>query len=184
MQKVKGSVLKSRLDFVKEHFGEDQVRQVLASLGADHQAALKKMVPSTWLPFEIGKRLDEAIVQVCGAGDPRFFEQLGVASADKNLTTLHASFVTPGDPEAFLRKAPQIYELYYQTGRRAWQKTGEGEGYLTTHDAETFSAPDCLTVVGWYKRALEMCGATHVRVEEEECRALGGAVCRYRVRWE
>ncbi|UCC73420.1 MAG: TIGR02265 family protein [Gemmatimonadota bacterium] len=184
MQKVKGSVLKSRLDFVEEHFGEDEVQQVMASLSAEDQEALRKMLPSSWLSFEIGKRLDDAIVQVCGKGDPQFFEQLGVASADKNLTTLHSTFLTPGDPEAFLRKAPQIYELYYQTGRRAWEKTGESEGYLTTYDAETFSAADCLTVVGWYKRALAMCGATTVEVEEEECRALGGAVCRYRVRWE
>ena len=55
---------------------------------------------------------------------------------------------------------------------------------LTTRDAETFSKPDCLTVVGWYRRALEMCGAKNVRVLEEECRARGGAVCRYRVSWQ
>ena len=79
MQKVKGSVLQSRLDFVRGQFGEDQLKQVMASLGAEDQEALKKMVPSTWLPFEIGKRLDDAIVQVCGEGDPKFFEQLGVA---------------------------------------------------------------------------------------------------------
>ena len=54
---------------------------------------------------------------------------------------------------------------------------------LTTHDAETFSAPDCLTVVGWYRRALAMCGARAPRVVEEECRAKGGSVCRYRLSW-
>jgi hypothetical protein len=62
-------------------------------------------------------------------------------------------------------------------------KTGAKEAVLTTHDAETFSAPDCLTVIGWYRKALEMCGATTVRIVEEECRARGGAVCRYRVSW-
>jgi len=59
----------------------------------------------------------------------------------------------------------------------------EREGVLTTYEAETFSAPDCLTVVGWYRRALELCGAGSVRVVEEECRAKGGTVCRYRVSW-
>lgn len=184
MQKVKGSVLKSRLEFVEEHFGADGVKKLMASLGAEDQEALKKMLPSTWLPFEVGKRLDDAIVNVLAGGDPKFFEQLGIASADKNLTTFHASFLTPGDPEAFLRKAPQIYGLYYQKGRREWEKTGEREGYLTTYEAETFSAADCLTVVGWYKRALEMCGASSIEVVEEECRAKGGEFCRYRVRWE
>jgi hypothetical protein len=54
---------------------------------------------------------------------------------------------------------------------------------ITTHDAQTYSVPDCLTIVGWYRRALEMCGATGVEIVEEECRAKGGAVCSYRVQW-
>ena len=54
---------------------------------------------------------------------------------------------------------------------------------MTTRDAHNFSAPDCLTVVGCHRRALAMCGAEAPRVVEEECRALGGDVCRYRLRW-
>jgi hypothetical protein len=38
-------------------------------------------------------------------------------------------------------------------------------------------------VIGWYRRALEMCGATNVHITEDECRARGGAVCRYRISW-
>ena len=30
----------------------------------------------------------------------------GAASAEKNLTSLHAGYLTPGDPQAFLAKAP------------------------------------------------------------------------------
>jgi len=184
MQKVKGSVLKSRLEFAEEHFGEDGLRQVMQTLDVADRQALERMLPSSWLDFEIGKRLDDTIVKVLASGDPQFFEELGVASANKNLTSFHATFIAPGNPEAFLRKASQIYRLYYQTGRREYESLGEKEGVLTTYDAETFSAPDCLTVVGWYKRALEMCGAKTAYVVEEECRAKDGDVCRYRVRWE
>jgi hypothetical protein len=38
-------------------------------------------------------------------------------------------------------------------------------------------------VIGWYRRALEMCGAEGVSIVEDECRARGGEVCRYRVEW-
>lgn len=184
MQQVKGSVLKSRLGFVEEHSGADAVGRVLAALPAEDQQALKTVLTMKWYPFALGKRLDEAIVRELGGGRREFFERLGAASADKNLTTLHASFLVAGDPHAFLAKAPQIYALYYETGRREYARTGEREGVLTTHDAETFSGPDCLTVIGWYRRALELCGAHDVRIVEEECRARGGAVCRYRVSWE
>jgi uncharacterized protein (TIGR02265 family) len=137
-----------------------------------------------WYPFEVGKRLDESIVRTLGQGRRDFFLRLGQASADRNLTTVHKAFLVAGDPHAFLAKAPQVYALYYDKGRREYQRTGDHEGVLTTHDAETFSAPDCLTIIGWHRRALEMCGATDVQIVEEECRALGGAVCRYRVTWK
>lgn len=183
-QKIKGSVLKSRLAFVREQAGEEALARVLASLPPDDQRALSSLVPVAWLPFELGKRLDDAIVQVLAGGSLAYFERLGEASAEKNLSTVHAAFLAPGDPHAFLAKAAQIYRMYYQVGRREYEKVGEREALLTTHEAETFSKSDCLTVIGWYKRALEMCGAKNPRIYEEECRADGGAVCRYRVTWQ
>jgi len=183
-QKVKGSVLKSRLAFVEKQFGPEGLDKVMEHLEPEDQKALRAMVPVAWLDFEIGRRLDDAIVKVLGGGRPEVFERLGAASADANLTTVHAAFVAPGDPQAFLAKAPQIYRMYYQTGRREYEKTGEKEGVLTTHDAETFSKADCLTVIGWYKRALELCGAKDPRIVEDSCRARGDEVCRYRVSWQ
>jgi uncharacterized protein (TIGR02265 family) len=183
MQKVKGSVLKARLSYVKEQFGADTLQQVLDSLTEGDRKAVRTLLPIQWVPFEVGKRLDDAIVAVVGRGNTDFFERLGEASAEKNLTGAHQYFLAPGDPHAFLAKAPQIYRMYYQTGRREYDRIGEKEGVLTTHDAETFSAADCLTVIGWHRRALEMCGASGVEIVEEECRARGDEVCRYRVSW-
>ena len=184
MQQIKGSVLKSRLAFVEQSFGDDALRRVMESLGPDDQRALRMILPSSWFPFEVGRRLDAAIVSQVGNGDERFFERLGEASAEKNLSTVHRGLLTQGDAHAFLAKAPNIYRLYYEKGHRDYEKTGEREGVVTTYDAETFSAPDCGTVRGWYRKALEMCGVKNVRVVEEECRARGGSVCRYRISWE
>jgi uncharacterized protein (TIGR02265 family) len=180
---VKGSVLKSRLAFVEQQGGAAAVARVLATLPPADRIELRNLVAIQWCPFELGRRLDDAIVTVLGGGRAQFFERLGAASADANLTGVHKSFLTPGDPQAFLAKAPQVYKLYYDTGRREYARTGPTEAVLTTYEAETFSGPDCLTVIGWHRRALEMCGATNVRITEEECRARGGAVCRYRISW-
>jgi uncharacterized protein (TIGR02265 family) len=183
MQEVKGSVLKSRFAMVEELGGADATERVLAAMTAEDRAALKAVVAVGWYPFDLGTRLDDAIVKTLGGGRPEFFEKLGAASAETNLTGPHKSFLAPGDPHRFLGRAHAIYGAYYKTGHREYQQTGEKEGLLTTYEAENFSAPDCLTVVGWHKKALEMCGCTGVAVVEEECRARGGAVCRYRVTW-
>lgn len=185
MISVKGSVLRARLALVDELAPGDGRKRVLARLAAPERETLGALLASSWYPFELGRHLDEAIVQELGGGRSDFFEKLGEASAEKNLGPggVHRGFLVPGDPQAFLAKTPLIYAYYYDQGRRDYQKTGEQEAVLTTREAETFSAPDCLTVVGWYRRALEMCGAGAPRVVEEECRARGGAVCRYRLTW-
>ena len=183
MIQIKGSVLLSRLALVREIDPVKGLERVLARLSDFERAALQNPLASSWYPFDLGKRLDEAVVQVLGGGRTEFFEKLGAASAENNLGGVHKKFLTVGDPHAFLAKAPTIYAFYYDEGRREYEKTGPTEGVLTTHDASTFSAPDCATVVGWHRRALEMCGATKPRVVEEECRARGGRVCRYRVSW-
>ena len=185
MISVKGSVLRSRLALVEDLAPKDGRERVLSRLTPAERDTLTSLLASAWYPFELGKRLDEAIVEVLGGGRPEFFEKLGEASADKNLGTggVHRSFLVAADPQAFLAKAPLIYSYYYDQGRRDYEKTGDTEAVLTTRDAETFSAPDCLTVVGWYRRALAMCGARSPRVVEEECRARGGSVCRYRLTW-
>jgi len=183
MQQIKGTILKSRLGFVEQHWGRDGVERVLGSLPDEDQKTLRTLLSVKWYPFEIGQRLDAAIVQVMANGDRGVFERLGAASAEANLGSVHKQFLTPGKPHVFLGKAQLIYGFYYETGRRTYQQTGERAGVLTTHDAETFSVPDCLTVAGWYRRALELCGARGVSIVEDECRATGGEVCRYRFEW-
>jgi uncharacterized protein (TIGR02265 family) len=184
MQQIKGAVLKSRLAFVERHSGKEGVQRVLESLPAADQRTLRLVFTSNWYPFELGEALDQAIVQVIAGGDSEFFERLGEASAEGNLGGIHSGYLTKGDAHAFLAKAPSIYSLYYESGRREYQPVGPNEGVLTTFDATDFSAPDCLTVIGWHRKALEMCGVPGVRIVEEECRAKGGTVCRYRVSWQ
>jgi uncharacterized protein (TIGR02265 family) len=183
MIQIKGSVLLSRLALIREIDPENGLARVLSRLSESDRTTLQNPLASSWYPFDLGKRLDEAVVEVLGGGRTEFFERLGAASAENNLGGVHKRFLTVGDPHAFLAKAPTIYAFYYDQGRREYEKTGPTEGVLTTHDASTFSAPDCATVAGWYRRALEMCGAKKPQVVEAECRARGGKVCRYRVSW-
>ena len=183
--KIKGNIIAARREFVKEHFGEAGWDQVLSSLPPQDQQTLRgTILPTQWFPFETGSQLDKAIVSVLGRGDAQVFEDLGKQSAVKSLSQMHKTFLTPGDPQAFMRKADTIYRYYYDTGRREYRETGPDSGVLTTFDAETFSAPDCLTVIGWYKEALRQCGASEVMVTEEECRAKGGACCQYVFSWK
>lgn len=185
MTKVKGAVILARRTFAKQEFGEEGWQRVLEALPESDRSLLEGAVlTSTWYPFEVNKRLDEAITGALGGGQREFFESIGARSAQENLSGPHRAFLTPGNPARFMGSTDRIYQFYYDTGSREFEATGPDSGVMTTHEADTFSETDCLTVIGWYKEALKMCGATAVEIEEEQCRARGDDVCRYRIRWQ
>jgi uncharacterized protein (TIGR02265 family) len=183
--KIRGVVLLARKAFVQEHFGEGAWERVLSSLPKADQAVFKGIVVQVgWYPFELGERLDRAIVDVLGKGNPQVFEDIGAKSARQNLSGVHKAFLTPGNPQAFLTQTGSIYGFYYNTGSRTYESTGPASGVMVTRDAETFSVADCLTIVGWHKEALKMIGAKNVTIVETHCRAKGDPQCRYELAWE
>ena len=179
---VKGGALLSRLHFVREQRGEEGVASVLARLDPTDRAACDQILTNMWYPFELNQRLDEAIAAELALGE-KVFVMIGEKSAAHNLANAHKVFIMGQDPQGLLKRAAQIYQSYYDTGHRTYEAAGATKAILRTHDSRTFSKHDCLTVVGWHRKAIEMCGGTNVRVRETKCRASGADVCEYVCEW-
>jgi uncharacterized protein (TIGR02265 family) len=180
--KVKGGALLSRLAFVREERGDEGVQRVLARLSDADRAACSPILTGAWYAFELNQHLDDAIAAEMGMGDDVFLV-IGKKSASHNLSGAHRAMLTPGDPHGLLRRAPQIYQMYYDAGRRTYEQLGHTKAVLRTYDAPMFSKHDCLTVVGWHQKAIEMCGAKDARVTETKCRAKGADCCEYVCEW-
>jgi uncharacterized protein (TIGR02265 family) len=180
---IKGSVISARLAFIEQQAGADGLQRVLGRLSGEDRLEISPVLSSKWYPFELGRRLDDAIAQELGTRGLEFFRKLGRDSADKNLGGVHKALLIRGDPHAFLAQSPIIYKMYYDRGRRTYERVGPQEAVLITYEAPSASSAECQTNMGWHQRALELCGAAHVQVSEEECLATGGQVCRYRLRW-
>jgi uncharacterized protein (TIGR02265 family) len=182
--RVKGAVLLARSGFVRGRFGDAEWQRVLARTSDSTRRQIGRAILSaSWYPFAVSQEVDQAILDVLGRGDRNVFVEMGAWSARENLTGAHRAFLAPGDPQRFLSRTDAVYRSYYDQGHREYEVTGPTSGVLTTYDAETFSAADCLTVVGWYQEALAMCGAQDVEVVETTCRANGAPYCRYELRW-
>jgi hypothetical protein len=181
--KVKGGALLSRLGFVREERGDEGVQRVLARLPEADRVACSPILTGGWYPFELNQRLDEAIAAEMGMGE-NVFLVIGEKSAVHNLSGAHRAMLSPGDPHGLLRRTPQIYQMYYDTGRRTYDREADHKAVLRTYEAPTFSRHDCLTVVGWHRKAIEMCGGKNARVTETKCRAKGADLCEYACEWE
>jgi hypothetical protein len=178
---VKGGALLSRLAFVRDHRGDEGVQKVMSRLSDADRAACAQLVTGGWYPIALNERLDEAVAAEMGMGE-KVFLAMGEKSALQNLGGPHKAMLSPGDPHGLLRRAPQIYQMYYDSGRRTYEHAGEKKAILRTYDAPSYSHHDCLTVVGWHRKAIEMCGGTQVRVAETKCRAKVRPSCATRTR--
>ena len=67
---------------------------MLARMTADQQRTLRMLFTSNWYPVGLGHALDAAIVAELGDGSAAVFERLGAASADRNLGSVHSSYLT------------------------------------------------------------------------------------------
>jgi uncharacterized protein (TIGR02265 family) len=183
---IKGNILMARMEYVIDRGGEETLDRVLARMPAPDREVLKEpLLPVGLYPIELNLRLDDAIADELSPGDRnRVFLDMGRASADMNLRSFHRTFVKEGDPHFLLRCAPQIYRFYYTIGHRTYERTGTGSCVLRTYDAENVTITDCLTIVGWHTRAIEICGGKNVRIAETHCRARGGDRCEYHCSWD
>ncbi len=184
--RIKGGVLISRLNMLRQHGGQVRVDEVLRRLPPEDQAVLRKMIlPIAWYPMELNLRLDSAIAEVLSPEDKRrAFIDMGRASAEESLHGAQHVFVRPGDPQFLLSQAPQIYRFYYAVGSRTYEKTGPKAAVLRTFGAENVTEADCLTIIGWHERAIELSGGRSVSVAHPLCRARGAPHCEYQCSWQ
>ena len=186
MAHVGGNIILARRKFVLDRGGEALWERVLRHLAEDDARPLRRtlLVTGTF-PLEVNLRLDQAIAKELHPGDPqRAFLEMGRASAEVNLRGPQRAFVREGDPHALLSLSETIYAYYYGEGRRTYRKTSDRSATLTTHDAPPSTPGDCLTVVGWHQRAIEISGGQNAQVTETQCRSRGQPVCEYECSWE
>jgi hypothetical protein len=181
---VKGSILLSRIAYVRERGGEDAFRELLDQLGLDDRIIVSGIVlPISWYPFEVSDALDLAICGLFGGGND-VYKSLGASSAKAALGTTHKNFVRAHDPHGLLCHVTQLHRLYKDTGEMTYEKTGDTSAVLRTYECASFSAADCLTNLGWHEAAIALCGGKSARARESKCRARSDGWCEYVCAWQ
>ncbi|PWT94023.1 MAG: hypothetical protein C5B54_00775 [Acidobacteria bacterium] len=148
------------------------------------ESQLNRIVKS--LPEEFHEMLAKESINVpkINVDDSSYFEKLGAASARKNLFTIHQQLIIPGDPQKFLMNCGNILKSYPDFGQQYYVAMGPTSGILTTLRDHGFPATDCLTIMGWYKEGIRICGGTMVKAIEGNCQARGSDCCRCLFSWQ
>ncbi|HEX9307070.1 MAG TPA: 4-vinyl reductase [Anaeromyxobacter sp.] len=185
--KVKGTLLSARMKYLRAR-GPDEAERVLRRLSAADQQVLRGMVlPSSWYAADLVLRFEMTIVALLSRGDRNeLFLDMGRFTADTNLgrNGVQRPYLQEGDPQYLLRNLPRMYAAQHtDDGVRTSEPMGAKAAVVRTTGGEQPNPEDCLTAVGWLKRAIELSGGRIVTVEETRCRGRGGPCCEFVCRW-
>ena len=184
--KVKGTLVISRMKYLRAR-GDDACERVLRRMAAADQQVLRGMLlPSSWYPADLVVRLEMTIVALLAKGERReLFLDMGRFTADTNLGTngVQRPYLKEGEPHYLLSNVPRMYAAQHAGGVRTYQQLEPRAAAIRTVAGEEPNAEDCLTAVGWLRRAIELSGGKIVTVDETSCRSRGASCCEYVCRW-
>ena len=115
---VRGVVLKTYREILKERFGEAGYAQVLKGLHDETREILVGMVIATeWYPNRLIVDLYETIVRVHYDGKPEGIRELGKLSAQRDLRGVFKIFVVVVSPQYLVSKTASVWSRYFDHGK-------------------------------------------------------------------
>ncbi len=181
---MRGIILANRRTFVVTTYGEEGWQEVLAALPPQARTKLSGSIRGgEWYGVPLNEQLDRAICTTLGGNDPSTYLRMGAASAERLLPEAYPFAVGSRQPLVMLR-------ALRQGGARHWDPiVVEHQEVTPTHYRVRFSGfisnePNCVSNIGFFTHAVELCGGRDVVVTESSCTRSGGAEDCYEICWE
>lgn len=186
MAKVKGTALRSTVEFLKTHVGEKGYREFLEGMSAEDVSVLEApILLSGWYEFSLLKRLmKRAEGKVPVPRGRTLAWELGRFSAESALSTIYKLFFKMADPAYIIKKASYLYPTYYDSGFMEVVDLEEKAATIRIAEFDEPSAEFCDRMQGWMQRTVELTGHKGVTLLHPLCRARGDSTCEYRGTWD
>jgi|SoiMetStandDraft_2_1073263.scaffolds.fasta_scaffold417667_1 hypothetical protein len=184
--RIKGTMLRTRLEFVRERYGPEAPPSVLGALSAEERRLVQSALPGSWLPFSLLSHIDQEIVRRFGDGNAEVCREIGAFSAHRTLVTVYRVFVeqAEGDPQRLMEGMSTLHATFYDWGSMRATSAGERLCRVESDYQGGATRANCLTAVGFYGEALRQLAVRGAQVLERGCQALGAPLCLYEVTWE
>ena len=186
MTRIKGAAIRSRLEYVRERFGDEALQQVLQGLDEMDQVVLTGTVlPSIWYPFQVLRNFDEAACRLLGEGDLALFEGAGEQVGEQHARSIYRVFFKETEPARVLRLASCIYANYYSGLGRLSLRGDEGGASerLVINGAAGTVRSNCVTALAYFRTVLEVCTGMEVQARETRCTCWGDEACELEFSW-
>ena len=186
MTKVKGVALLSRIQMLRDKFGQEAYDQVMQGVTAETRALLTggALLSSSWYDADSFKDLNQTIFRVMRAKEPDIMQKLGEFTAELSLSTIHKVKVKENAPEETIKRVPGLWSAFHDTGDIEITNVGPGEIIMTMKNYGLPHREFCQNLLGWARKLISLSGGKNATAVETICVTRGDEHCEIHIKWE
>jgi len=161
---VKGTAFLARKILLEKELGEPAAKQVLAEVSATIPTFPQVVLASTSIPMPLFLAFQDELVRRCYAGNPLSYFQFGEMSAEWALTVgPYRRLAEDKDLDTFATQGAALFRTYFDVGAAVTSlKNGHVEFRIEGVPAAFRHVYVEYATLGYFKRGMEILGATHV----------------------
>lgn len=181
---IQGSLIKSRLLYIHVNYGAASVKKVLETLPLEIKEALSQTIYiGNWYPIATLMILDRAICQTLSQGSDKVYEDLGAFSAGVNLSGAYEP-LTRKNIQEFLQLTAVLHKSYQDFGDAQYIRLAENAALVQFLYPITPPDKFCRSGLGYFRRAVELCGGKNAIVRKTSCQRERDTFCEFRIEWQ
>jgi len=185
MLKVRGTLLRSTVNYAGGHLSPDALKQWMGGMSPEDRAIIDGPPKAQeWYPADLLARLMESYVRVSGADAETEYAAMGRTACDDSLSAILPPGPLPSGPEYIVRRALSLWGHFYDQGDCEVHLEAPGKVVFRVRGIEHIHPTLGHRVCGWTQRALELAGAREPKVTYTCCSFAGKHFEEWRAVWK
>jgi hypothetical protein len=183
MVKIKGSALLDTIRTVKGREGEHRYEAIVALLDDETKTIFQGAIfDASWYPLNGFVAFLAAGLRLSG-DDERVLIRRSEAVVERQLRGIYRVFVRLRSPESVIKRIGTIHQTYFTGVDIRFELPEPGRAKIQFSGFEAQHRLLEYVLIGFYRKALELCGAKFVVAEFTVPMAGSGRVCELSVTW-
>lgn len=183
MLNVKGAPVKSTVQYIVTQLG-DRAPAFAAQLppGSREWFSSPILATKTYDAEELAKLMEHYAKFVGGEPEGVYLE-MGRASADYSLNTIHRMFLAIATPEMMVPRGAAAWNSYYDQGTMKAVTEGPGTAVMQLTGVKLPHRAICMRIAGWMERFVDLASGKKASILHTQCTLKGGTMEEWTGRW-
>jgi hypothetical protein len=166
MVQIKGTIVKETVENIKNSFRKDEYDRFIHLLPEEGRKLFQDPISSSdWYNLDVFTSLLDTLVGERHKGDPKKLIKPTEKVVEKQLRGMYSVFVKKNSPEALLKKASVVTSTYLKGVDVKLSMVSEGNAQVKYIGFNKHHSMFGYYLIGFYRKALEVCGAKNINVE-------------------